>query len=210
MIYVQAGLYAEGKSDYEFLLPLLDRLLDDLLAQHYPGRSTVLPPPMSVDAPDVVGQGRDARIGAAIERFSDICQLFVIHADADGDAEGARKHRVEPGVRRGLAGLKVAVSTAACIPVEMIEAWMLVDVLAWQQLGCDRPVLPRDPEAVSAPKEHVEAALKSGRRGRAPQVYAVMGANVRLAALRRLAGFRSFEDELLLALRSVVDAAERA
>jgi hypothetical protein len=29
MIYIRAGLYAEGPTDYDFLLPLLDRLLGD-------------------------------------------------------------------------------------------------------------------------------------------------------------------------------------
>jgi hypothetical protein len=33
-LWVRAGLFAEGPTDYRFLLPLLDLLLTDLLAVH--------------------------------------------------------------------------------------------------------------------------------------------------------------------------------
>ena len=209
-IYVQAGLYAEGRNDYDFLLPLLERLLDALLAEHWPGRSTELPAVWALDVDDDVGKRREDRIARVIERSSEACQLFVIHADADGDAGRAREERVLPGVRSGLAGVSLPVAASACIPIEMTEAWMLVDGAVWQRLGCEGPELPRDPEALRDPKPLVMALLQRGRRGRLPNIYEFFGANVSLAALRRLAGFRRFEDELLLALRSVVDAAERA
>lgn len=37
MIYLRAGLYAEGPTDYHFLRPLLDRLLNDLAAPLFAG-----------------------------------------------------------------------------------------------------------------------------------------------------------------------------
>lgn len=209
-IYVQAGLYAEGRNDYDFLLPLLDKLLDVLLAEHWPGRSTELPPVLALDVDGEVGKRREDRIARVIQLESEVCQLFVIHADADGDAGRARDERVEPGVRRGLAGVSLPVAASACIPIEMTEAWMLADEAVWKRFGCEDPELPRDPEAVRDPKPLVKALLQRGRRGRLPNIYGDVGANVSLAALRRLAGFRRFEDELLLALRSVVAAAERA
>lgn len=209
-IYVQAGLYAEGRNDYDFLLPLLERLLDALLAEHWPGRSTELPPVQALDADDDAGKRREDRIARVIQRSSEVYNLFVIHADADGDARRARDERVLPGVRTGLAGVSLPVAASACIPIEMTEAWMLVDGAVWKRLGCEGPELPRDPEAVRDPKPVVQALLQRGRRGRLPNIYADFGANVSLAALRRLAGFRGFEDELLLALRKLVDASERA
>lgn len=207
-IYVQAGLYAEGRNDYDFLLPLLERLLDVLLAEHWPGRLTELPAVLALDVDEDVGKRREDCIARVIQRNSEVCQLFVIHADADGRGrQRTYDERVEPGVRRGLAGLRVPVATAACIPIEMTEAWMLADEAVWKRFD---PELPRDPEAVRDPKPLVKALLQRGRRGRLPNIYVDVGANVSLAALRRLAGFRRFEDELLLALRSVVDVAERA
>jgi len=203
MIYVQAGLYAEGKTDYDFLLPLLERLLDDLLAKHYPGQSTELPSPLPLGADEEPGKGREERIAAAIQQSHETCQIFVIHADADGDAIRARNERVEPGVRRGLAGL-ANVAAAACIPIQMIEAWMLVDDEVLRRLGGDAPELPLDPERVRYPKQDLDRILDAKRRGRRPNVYQFVGENVRLPALRRLPGFRAFEEELVVALRAVV------
>jgi len=37
VIYLRAGLYAEGPSDYQFLRPLLDRLLNELAAPLFAG-----------------------------------------------------------------------------------------------------------------------------------------------------------------------------
>lgn len=209
-IYVQAGLYAEGKNDYDFLMPLLERLLDALLAEHWPGRSTELPAVWALDAEPEAGKRREDRIARVIHRNSEACQLFVIHADADGDAARARDERVEPGVRLGLASVSMPVAASACIPIEMTEAWMLVDGAVWQRLGCEQPELPRDPEAIRDPKPVVMTLLQRGRRGRLPNIYEFVGANVSLTALRRLPGFRVFEDELLLALREVVDGVSQA
>jgi hypothetical protein len=205
MIYVQAGLYAEGKTDYDFLIPLLERLLDDLLAQHYPGQSTALPSPLPLGAEEEPGARREARIAEVIQRSHETCQLFVIHADADGDALRARNERIEPGVRRGLEGL-ANVAAAACIPIQMIEAWMLVDDGVLRRLGGDASELPPDPERVREPKQILEQILDAKRRGRRPNIYQFVGENVALPALRRLPGFRAFEDELVVALRALVPA----
>ncbi len=203
MIYVQVGLYAEGPTDYDFLIPLLERILDDLLARHYPGQATQLPTPLALDAASHAGVRRDARIADVIQRFQETCHLFVIHADADGDAVRARNERVEPGVRKGLAGA-ANVAAAACIPIQMIEAWMLVDPEVLRRLGHDVPELPTDLERVRDPKQVLNRLLDAKRRGRRANVYEFVGANVRLSALRRLPGFRGFEDELVVALRAIV------
>lgn len=204
-IYVQAGLYAEGPSDYAFLIPLLERVLDDLLAREYPGRSTVLPTPLGLDVAENSKQPRDAQIAAVIQRFHDTCQLFVIHADADGDAIRARKERVEPGARRGLSGLPHAAAAAACVPVHMTEAWMLADAAVFHQLL--RTALPTeppdDPERVRWPKQTLQQLLSARRHGRQLNVYEFFGNNINLAALRRLEAFRAFEDELVLAVREI-------
>lgn len=203
MIYVQVGLYAEGRTDYDFLIPLLERLLDDLLAQHYPGQSTTLPSPLPLGAEEEPGARREARIAEVIQRSHEICQLFVIHADADGDAVRARQERIEPGVRRGLEGL-ANVAVAACIPIQMIEAWMLVDDEVLRRIGGDTSEMPADPERVREPKQILDKVLDAKRRGRRPNVYQFVGENVRLPALRTLAGFRAFENELVVALRAIV------
>ncbi len=207
MIYVQAGLYAEGPSDYGFFIPLLEKLLDDLLARHYPGQATTLPTPLPLDADADAGARREDRIADVIERFSDTCQLFVVHADADGDAVRARRERIEPGVDKGLARQAALVAAVACVPIEMTEAWMLIDHEVLKRLGGDVTAIPADPERVRYPKKLLEQALDAKRRGRRTDPYAFVGANVSLAALRRLSGFRAFEDELVGGLRKIVPGA---
>jgi len=37
VIYLSAGLYAEGPSDYQFLCPLVDRFMEEIAAALFPG-----------------------------------------------------------------------------------------------------------------------------------------------------------------------------
>ncbi len=204
MIYVQAGLYAEGPSDYDFFIPLLERLLADLLAHHYPGQY-ILPEPQRLYAEDVGGR-LEARIASAIQRNHETYQLFVIHADADGDATRARSERVDPGVRRGLAGLKIPAEVVACVPVHMTEAWLLADAAVFQELmgGATPPDgWPGDPERERQPKQLLQQMLNERRPGRRIKVHHHFGSNISLGALRRLSAFRAFEDDLVAALRRI-------
>lgn len=201
-LYVQVGLYAEGPSDYDFLLPLLDRLVDDLLAQHFPGEATVQPPPLGLDAPESDTR-RELRIAAVLERYQETIQILVVHADADGDPTRARAERVEPGLRRGRASLKNTVQTVACVPVQMIEAWMLADREAFRSLLGREVEVPTHPDALGDPKPALQQVLRGGRRRRPLAAAQFLGENVRIDALRRLAAFRAFEAELLAAIRVI-------
>src|SRR5262249_48336692 len=50
VIYIRAGVYAEGPTDYDFLLPFLDRLLDTLAASLFAGAYEVAST-AGIDAP---------------------------------------------------------------------------------------------------------------------------------------------------------------
>ena len=78
MIYIRAGLYAEGPSDYDFLLPLLDRLLDSLAASLFPGAYEV-GGTAGIDAPRGTAGGRAEKVAAAVNDWWGACTLFVIH-----------------------------------------------------------------------------------------------------------------------------------
>ena len=199
MIYLCAGVYAEGASDYAFLLPLVTRVLYEV--------STVVPQltevadSVGIDASRPVPRTRADRIAKAIREYEGQCSLFVIHADADGDRHAALRERVDPG--RHAAG--VAAPIVACIPVREMEAWMLSDRAAFTSLiaGAE-PELPRDPEAEPDPKRtlaRIYAALKIV--GQSGDYYRFFGENVGLERLRRLAAFRQFEDELLGAVEAL-------
>lgn len=87
MFYVCAGLYAEGPSDDEFLIPLIDRLLLDLLSAHFPAQHHIGDTLRLPDDPSA-GRRREHRIAAAIASHWTTCTLFVIHSDGAGDPKG--------------------------------------------------------------------------------------------------------------------------
>lgn len=201
-LYVCAGLFAEGPTDYHFLLPLLDRLLDDLLAQHYTSRST-LAETHGIDAPAPQPKAREARIAAAIDTYWDRCNLFIIHTDGSpGDPAVQRQRLVDPGI----AAARVTherCPIAACVPVRETEAWLLADPAAFAaRLGPAPHDLPSDPERVTDPKAALKTIFAAAKSKFDPAIdYAFFGNQVGLPALRRLPAFQSFETELLAALR---------
>lgn len=208
-LYICAGVYAEGPSDYAFLCPLLDRLLDALGASLFPGAYEVAAT-VGIDAPSGTPGGRAEHIAAAIDVSWGACTLFVIHADADGDAEEAKQKRIEPGI----AAARVLrpdppPAVAACIPVREIEAWMLADPTAFKTLLGESATLecPADPERENDPKGTLRRILvEGGMKRRAERLHAFFGERVRLDALRSLPAFRAFEVELVAALRTLAKA----
>ncbi len=206
MIYIRAGVYAEGPSDYDFLLPLLDRLLDSLAASLFPGAYEV-GGTAGIDAPRGAEGGRAEKIAAAIDDWWGACTLFVIHTDGAGDPAGARKNCVEPGIEAARSTREEApFPVAACIPVREIEAWMLADPEAFRTILGESsvPVCPADPERELDPKATLHRILKEGGVRRPPErIHAFFGERVRLEALRSLPAFRAFETELVAALHAL-------
>ncbi len=203
MIYIRAGLFAEGPTDYKILLPLLDRLLDQLAAQLFPGAYEVAPA-TGIDAPRGTEGGRADKIAAAIHETWDECTLFVIHADGAGDPAEARTNCVDPGIAAARAARpERPVVAAACVPVREIEAWMLADSEVFRSLcGSGAKLeLPSDPEREMDPKRTLRRLLEQGGVRRAPErLYSFFGERVRLEALRSLPAFDAFRVELIKAL----------
>ncbi len=206
MIYIRAGVFAEGPSDYDFLLPLLNRLLDSMAASLFPG-AYELGEAAGIDAPRGTGGGRAERIAAAIDSWWGDCTLFVIHTDGSGDPAGARSTCVEPGIEAARSMRPESPSlVAVCIPVREIEAWMLADPEAFRPIlgQSSVPACPADPERELDPKATLHRILKEGGVRRPPErIHAFFGERVRLEALRSLPAFRAFEGELVAALHAL-------
>lgn len=204
MIFVCAGLYAEGPSDYAFLLALLDRLVPEIGHQVL-GPSCYVHDSVGIDAPGLAS--REERIAAAIDESWGACTLFVVHGDGAGDPESARRDRIAPGLSRAqLAHPELAA--AGCVPVRETEAWMLADPEAFCRAFDVRevPEVPRDPEAVTDPKRVLNEILarlgaRPGRRSGA--YYGLLGREVRFDGLRRLPAFRRFEADLRAAVQAL-------
>lgn len=202
MMYLRAGLYAEGPTDYYFLLPLLNRMLRDIAADVFPGASEV----EDTRAVDSSGAERKRvdRIATAVREHEDLIDLLVIHADGEGDPEAARRERVEPGVEAARTAIPgKAVPAIACVPVREIEAWLLADKRVFvDQLGL-RVELPAAPDRELDPKRTLTALLNQNRRARqTDNFYALFGEQVSFEALRRISAFVEFETALVDFVRS--------
>lgn len=208
MIYLRAGLYAEGRSDYEFLLPLLDRMLDSLAASLFPGAYEV-GASAGIDSPPGTAPNRAERISAAIHDWWDTCTLFVIHADGGGDPERAKANDVAPGLAAAReARPERPIVVAACIPVREIEAWLLADPTAFRTILGEgaQPACPADPEREPDPKATLRRILREGGAPRASNPpHALFGERVHLGALRALPAFCAFEAELTHVIQQVAE-----
>jgi hypothetical protein len=126
MIYLRAGLYAEGPTDYYFLLPLINRLLREIASQTFPGANEV-EDPRGVDSSGHEKRRAD-RVAAAVRDYEDQIDLLIIHDDGGGDPQTARREQVEPGIDAARTAIPdKPLPAIACIPVREIEAWLLVD-----------------------------------------------------------------------------------
>lgn len=203
MIYLRAGLYAEGPTDYYFFTPLLERLLWEVGNRVLPGAIEVAEP-LPLDAPVGTPKGREVAIPAAIAASWEECSLYIIHTDGAGDPEAMRRNCCDPAIAATRAMLPTAV-LVSCVPVRETEAWMLSDPEVFLKLRRARVKLelPRDPEGLLDPKQSLRAVLSSIGMKSLEDVYSFFGNNVALDALRRLSAFRRLEDELCAAVREV-------
>lgn len=204
MIYLCAGLYAEGPTDYRFFPPLIDRLLYEIAADLFEEQFEVAPT-VGIDAPRNIEAGRENRVPAAIEEYWGQCTLFIIHTDGAGDPENARIHSIMPGLTKARQTFP-DLAAAACVPIRETEAWMLADGEVFQKLLDTKkpPPLPHNPETIADPKAELMSLIKSmGLSPKKLDPYSFFGENVRTDALRRLPAFREFERDLQDAVRKV-------
>ncbi len=206
MIYISAGLYAEGRTDYEFLLPLIDRLLQVSSAQLFPGGHE-LADTRGIDAFSAKCDARAERICAAISAHIDSCDIFIIHADGASDPEDVRRTQIKPGIELARTGFSERpIHLLACVPVREIEAWMLVDthpfdLILGKKLNL---ALPPQPETELDPKSILRKIFRNGD-ARIPlgDAYRFFGENVHIEKLRTLHAFQLFEGELNRALKAL-------
>jgi hypothetical protein len=116
MIYLCAGLFAEGPTDYLFLLGLLDRTIQTIAAEVLSG-SFDDAPSIGIDAPKRLRErSREERVAAAIEESWSDCTLFVVHGD--GAAIQTRRDATGPWGPRSSEGSPATTPTSAgrCAP----------------------------------------------------------------------------------------------
>lgn len=214
MHYLGLALYAEGKTDYYFLRPLLQRLCEELCTQEA-SQAVEVSTVLALDHPESKQDAsREVRILAAAEQARDAWRILFVHADAAGNATHAREQLTQPAIdqlRQRFAAQGVGV---AVVPVRETEAWAINDGDALRQvfgttLSDAEMGIPQTSAAVEStadPKAVLNTAFDatrpSGRRKRqgvSPMLNAI-GEQVSFARLRQLQAFFSLENELRLAL----------
>ncbi|MHB8625002.1 MAG: DUF4276 family protein [Aggregatilineales bacterium] len=208
------GFYGEGNCEYEFLLPLVERILQRLLPD-----ADILPLPMTTEA------------GSQNEKLKEVaCQasgyhLVVFHLDADNrDAQKAFEDRFAPGYE-ALQQLEVCadgqlpnIHIVPVIPIRMTEAWLLADFEAFRSVvgtALLAKVLgfaahPHQVEGIHDPKTVFDKAVQDAgqRRGRrkriAPsEVYKPLVARLSLELLAKIPAYSLFTGRLHAELKNL-------
>jgi hypothetical protein len=201
------GFYGEGNCEYEFLLPLIERILQRLLPS-----VDILSLPVTTEA--VSQSEKLQRVACQASGY----HLVVFHLDADNrDAQKAFEDRFAPGYE-ALQQLEVCadgqppnIHIVPMIPIRMTEAWLLADfeafrsvigtALSAEDLGF--AAHPHQVETIRDPKVVFNKAVQdaSRRRGRrkriAPSdVYKPLVARLNLELLAKIPAFNLFTGRL--------------
>lgn len=210
---VGLALYAEWPTDHRFLEGITRRTVLDVFVC----RGVVAEVPevqrLTIDH-GIDGRADRIRAGAKAEQGG--FHVLFIHADADGDADRARRERVEPGRLAVLSELgPTGRAVVAVVPVKMTEAWALADLEALRTVlsttrsreGLGLPPSPAHLEAESQPKLLLDRVVKAAharprrRRVEGGATYLDrLAEEVRLETLRKLRAFRGFEADVVTAL----------
>ncbi|MCC7491079.1 MAG: DUF4276 family protein [Fimbriimonadaceae bacterium] len=202
------ALFAEGRSDHDFLQPLLRRLLE-WACRDATSLVEIAPDPLELHGPaGSAARRRLDRICLAAKDSASAFHLLFIHADGDSDWQEALAKRVEPArqeLRRGDRRLGVV----AVIPVRETEAWVLADQEALRRcLGVPSRAKAPDPpglsdvERLTDPKKALRELHFAAVGDRSQRKYPIstylrrLGEEVSLASLRRLASFQRLQAEL--------------
>lgn len=213
MRYLALALYAEGPSDHAFLRPIIRRAVLEV-------GSRLARAAIEVSEQFVEGQRRPrgASRAESVRRvfgrslLDGSIDLLFVHTDGGADPAAARRDRIDT-VRDRISAAETSV--VPVVPVRETEAWALADPDAlceefgfvgeakevWPNIDLDDPDRMPDPKGIL---RDLQRALQTRRRKRPRSgtvIPAGLGDRVALPALRRLAAFRTFEDDLRAALR---------
>ena len=217
MHYLGLALYAEGRTDYYFLCPLLQRLCEDICAQEA-NQLVEISAVLRLDHPYTSDNApRAIRIRDAAKLANGAWRILFVHADGSADPGRARDQQAQPAIdrlRQEFAGQGLGV---AVIPVRETEAWAMADGDALRRVfdtslsdkDMGLPTTARALESDTDPKATLNAAfsltMPSGRRKRqgvSPLLNGV-GEQASLQRLRELTAFASMEAELRQALKTL-------
>jgi len=171
------AFYGEGKREYLFLQPLLERAISNLLP-------TIDVQALNLDWVKVGGLSQVEKMQVIAAEASGAV-LLIFHLDSDFPSfERSFEERFRPGyeqLRNEAQHFpeKYNLNIVPVIPIRMIDAWLLVDFNAFQRtIGTDYsakelnfPIKPQDVEGIADPKAIFEQAVKTCSRRRKKSIW---------------------------------------
>lgn len=201
------GFCGEGAAEYEFLMPVIERILQELLPQSY------------IRAFDFSSKTEENDSEQQIERMIRVAQqadgldILIFHLDADApDTSRAYQQRFRPGydeVQR--IANHVNKEVIPIIPVRMTEAWLLVDFPAFcDVIGTKEkagvlgfPKHPDQVESIQDPKMTFRTAIdqavrrrKNRKRIPEDEVFRPLAQKIDLGLLEQVPAYREFLEKL--------------
>lgn len=207
---MQTAFAGEGPTDFDFLKPLVARLLEELLLQEAEEDCEV-GAPLDVKPNDRAGNAPAAVVHEVMKNFSFVDVLFY-HTDAGNSlarAYSERVARVSAGLQQeGWVGEVVGV-----VPKREMEAWAVADAerlcavlgVARTKVGVPLDFRPTSVESISYPKTALNDFVEDVRdraRGVASgqSLYAALSQRLSLEVLLLVPQVRKLRDDLREAL----------
>jgi hypothetical protein len=193
----------EGKADYAFLIPVIERMLRDLLPQY------------GVQGISIDGEGDNPtdEIIRFVKKYRGY-QLLFFHRDADSPTtHDTHQRHFEPAFKQLRDEGVDDAFFVPVIPVRNTEAWVCADFEAFQQvIGTDKsasdlgfPSVPHQvetiPDTKALLKEAINRAKSRRRRPTLDTIYPAMAERVRLTVLNQIPAYKSFRQQTITTLQ---------
>ena len=217
---LEIALYAEGPTERDFLLPVIQRTLKLLIDKQGTGNVDVSRKLKHINF-DESGLKQHERIHKAARLAIDY-DLLIIHCDSDSrTVEKAQEERYKPGYNLVQQATEELCKTLVpIIPIKMTEAWILAaDYALFKQVldtkvdahGLGLVSKVKQVEADPDPKQTLNQIVQKARahfskRHRAidfSEIHVAFGRDISLERLSHVPSYKQFVDDLTTALRSL-------
>jgi len=211
------GLMAEGKTDYRFLKPIVEKVLTEI-AFECKGQ-------IDVDV-KIINSDKGASFiefvsNASTKGHQELgITMLIIHVDADDTtADATYDNKINPAI----SYLSEQSEETHCkyiaplVPVQEVESWMLADKqILIKQIGTKKSEVELNinghPESFTDPKSRIEEAIRIGRSEmpkklrdalQISDLYSYLGQYIRIDNLRSFDSFKDFEHNIRQVLKEL-------
>lgn len=212
------GLYAEGATDYQFLRPVIEKTISDIVLNHVTKEVEISVFDVHIDEK---GSFADNVIAASSKGFESFgIMALIVHADADSlSAKSTFKHKIEPALVK-IASEKtknICEEIVPVVPIYETESWMLANKSIFKKFILTTKTevelnIDGHPETMSRPKERIEEAIRISsadlpkkKRGNVTilDLYSIIGESIEPSDLMSFVSYKKFNSDLFDLLRRI-------